>query len=152
MMLQMPGKVQTKGVRALLLRLVRDRRGVGAIEFAILVPVLLMLYLGALEITIGLSVAKRASRAAGSIADIITQQTSVTKSFLGNMPPVARAVFAPYGVTGLTLKVTGIAVDSNGKASVAWSWAADGTTPYSTSSTPDIPANMNQAGSFLVRT
>ena len=37
-------------------RFARDERGIGAIEFAILFPVLLMLYLGAFELTIALSV------------------------------------------------------------------------------------------------
>ncbi|KAA1185990.1 pilus assembly protein [Rhizobium tropici] len=135
----------------ILRRFVRDERGVGAIEFAILFPVLLMLYLGAFELTVGLNVSKRASRAAGSIADIVSQQSSVTKSVLATMPSVAGAIFAPYGTTGTTLKITGIAIDATGKATVAWSWAQDGTAPYSSGTTITVPANMNQASTFLVR-
>jgi len=135
----------------ILRRFVRDKDGVGAIEFAILFPVLLMLYLGAFELTVGLNASKRASRSAGSIADIISQQTSVTKSVLAGMPSVAGAIFAPYSTTGLTLKVTGIAIDTTGKATVAWSWAQDGTRPYTPGSTVTVPANMNQASTFLVR-
>ena len=135
----------------ILRRFARDERGVGAIEFAILFPVLLMLYLGAFELTVGLNVSKRASRSAGSIADIVSQQSSVTKSVLATMPSVAGAIFAPYATTGMTLKITGIAVDATGKATVAWSWAQDGTTPYSSGTVITVPANMNQASTFLVR-
>ena len=135
----------------LLRRFARDQRGVGAIEFAILFPVLLMLYLGAFELTVGLSVSKRASRSAGSIADIVSQQQSVTKSVLATMPSVAGAIFAPYVTTGLTLKITGIAIDAAGNATVAWSWAQDGTRPYSAGTAITIPANLNQASTFLVR-
>ena len=132
-------------------RFARDKDGVGAIEFAILFPVLLMLYLGAFELTVGLNASKRASRSAGSIADIVSQQTSVTKSVLAGMPLVAGAIFAPYSTTGLTLKITGIAIDTAGNATVAWSWAQDGTRPYTPGSTVTVPANMNQASTFLVR-
>lgn len=135
----------------ILRRFARDQRGVGAIEFAILFPVLLMLYLGAFELTVGLSVSKRASRTAGSIADIVSQQSSVTKSVLATMPTVAGAIFAPYSTTGLTLKITGIAVDGSGNATIAWSWAQDGTKPYSSGTPITVPANMNQASTFLVR-
>ena len=133
-------------------RFARDERGIGAIEFAILFPVLLMLYLGAFELTIALSVEKRASRSAGSIADILTQQSSVTKSSLAEMPSVAGAIFAPYATTGLTLKITGVAIDSGSNATVAWSWEQDGSKPYSTGSAVTVPSNIGQAGSFLVRT
>ncbi|ANK83859.1 MULTISPECIES: TadE/TadG family type IV pilus assembly protein [Rhizobium] len=134
-------------------RLAREREGAGAIEFAILFPVLVMLYIGAFEITIGLSVSKRATRAAGSIADLVTQQQSVTKSALAQMPSVATAMFVPYNSTSLTLKITGISIDAGANAKVLWSWAQDGTTPYAKNVTvSDVPADMKTANSFLVRT
>jgi Flp pilus assembly protein TadG len=133
-------------------RLGRDRQGVGAIEFAIIAPVLLLLYLGALEFTIGLSVAKRASRAAGTISDIITQEDSTLKSTLNTMPNVAASILAPYGVGGLTLKVSGIKIDASSNAKILWSWSKDGTTPYATGVAVTLPTDLNQANSFLVRT
>lgn len=134
-------------------RLIADRKGAGAIEFAILFPVLVMLYIGAFEITIGLSVSKRATRAAGSIADLVTQQQSVTKSALAQMPSVATSIFVPYNSTSLTLKITGITIDAGANAKVLWSWAQDGTVPYAkNTAVSDVPADMKTANSFLVRT
>jgi Flp pilus assembly protein TadG len=134
-------------------RLARDRDGIGAIEFAILVPVLLLLYLGALQTTIALSIAQRASRAAGTVADVLTQQTSVTKSTLATMPSLANAIFSPYVITGMTLKITGIQIDASSKATVLWSWEQDGTTAYTANSVvTGVPADLNKASSFLVRT
>jgi Flp pilus assembly protein TadG len=134
-------------------RLIRERKGAGAIEFAILFPVLVMLYIGAFEITIGLSVSKRATRAAGSIADLVTQQQSVTKSTLAEMRSVATAIFVPYNSTSLTLKITGITVDASANAKVLWSWAQDGSVPYAkNAAVSDVPSDMKTANSFLVRT
>ncbi|MBX4889366.1 TadE/TadG family type IV pilus assembly protein [Rhizobium bangladeshense] len=134
-------------------RLARERKGAGAIEFAILFPVLVMLYIGAFEITIGLSVSKRATRAAGSIADLVTQQQSVTKSALAQMSSVATSIFVPYKTTSLTLKITGITIDAGANAKVLWSWAQDGTVPYAKSATvSNVPTDMKTANSFLVRT
>lgn len=135
------------------LRLVRDKGGVGAIEFAILVPVLLLLYLGALQTTVALSVAQRTSRAAGTVADIVTQQSTVSKSILSTMPSVVNAIFVPYATTGMTLKITGIQIDASSKATVLWSWEQDGTTAYAVNSAvTGVPTALNKPNSFLVRT
>lgn len=139
-------------LRALIRRFAGDRDGVGAIEFAILFPILVMLYVGAVEITVGLSVSKRAARAAGTIADVVTQQQSVTKAWLNDMPSVAAALFAPYATTGMTVKVTGITVDTAGKATVLWSWAQDKSRPYAVNSAVTVPSDISKADSFLVRT
>lgn len=146
-------------LRAISRRLLRDRQGIGAIEFALLVPALLMLYLGSLEATVGFNMAKRATRASGTVADIITQQTSVDKTYLAQMPSVAASIFAPYGTDNMTLKITGVTIDGTANAKVAWSWGweDDGTnsgkvtTPYSVTSAVTVPDQMKKANTFLVR-
>lgn len=139
--------------RLKLKQLLHDSSGVGAIEFAILFPILVMLYIGAFEITIGLSVSKRASRAAGSVADIVTQQQNVTKSTLTQISSVANAIFVPYNTTKMQIKLTGITIDASANPKVLWSWTNTSTTaPYTANSAVSgIPADMLKASSFLVR-
>lgn len=134
-------------------RFLRDRSGVGAIEFAILFPILVMLYIGAFEITVGLSVAKRAARAAGAVADLVTQQKTVTKSALQQISAVAPAIFLPFNTEDMQIKLTGVTIDAGSNPKVMWSWANDSTTaPYgANSSVANIPADMKKANSFLVK-
>lgn len=133
-------------------RFARDRRGIGAIEFAIIAPILLMLYIGALEFTIGLSVAKRVSRAAGTIADIIAQENTPTSKTgtLDLMPTVAASILDPQSINGLTLKISGIAIDATSNAKIAWSWSEDGTTPYAAGNPVTLSTDLAQPNSFLV--
>ena len=137
-------------IRSALSRIRGERSGAGAVEFAILAPILLMLYIGAFEITVGMSVAKRASRAAGTVADLVTQQTSMTKSSLSGMVGVAQAIFAPYAPTNLKLKVSGIKIDSTAVPRIAWSWQQDGTRPYTVNSIVTVPTDLKNADSFLI--
>lgn len=134
----------------ILVRLKSDRRGVGAVEFAIIFPLLVALYITAFELTIGFSVYKRATRAAGAIADLVSQPQTVNKAYLGTMRDVAAAIFVPYGTTGLKLKITGIQVDANKVARVSWSWDESEQRPYAVNSIVNIPANLKQADAFLV--
>ena len=142
-----------RSLRLKFMRLLRDRSGVGAIEFAILFPILVMLYIAAFEITVGLSVSKRAARAPGSVADIVTQQQSVTKSSLAQISSVANAIFFPFNTTKVQIKLTGITMDTSANAKVLWSWQNSSTTaPYAVNSTVStVPADMAKPSSFLVR-
>ncbi|TIO04469.1 MAG: pilus assembly protein, partial [Mesorhizobium sp.] len=59
-----------------------DRRGVAAIEFAFIVPVLLIMYFITMEASQAIETSKKVSRIGSMVADLVTQQTSVTKADL----------------------------------------------------------------------
>lgn len=142
------------GCRGILMRLralIADRRGMGAVEFALVAPLLLMLYITVFELTIGFSVSKRVSRAAASIADLVTQQTTVNKPYLKTMLDVAGGLFVPYGTSGITMKITGVTIDSSASAKVLWSWDQSGGKPYAAGSAVAVPEGMRRAETFLVR-
>ncbi len=132
-------------------RLLGDRSGLGAVEFALLAPVLIMLYMGAVEITVALSVDTRVSRAGNITLDLITQGATTSKADLDMMEDVAASVMAPYTADHIELRYTGIRVDSSGKPKVAWSWGNEVKKPYATGSTVDIPDGLKMANSFYVR-
>lgn len=138
----------------ILKRLKENRDGIGGVEFALIVPLLLVVYICAFELTLGFSVAKRATRTAGTIADLVAQQSTVTKAFLATMPDVANAIFTPFDTAAegqtIDLKITGIAVDSAANPTIAWSWAANGTTPYIAGSAVSVPSDMLSADVFMV--
>jgi Flp pilus assembly protein TadG len=133
-------------------RFANDKRGVGAVEFAIIFPLLLALYISAFEVTIAYSIYKRTSNAAGTIADIVAQQKTVSKKDLAAVSHVSSAIFAPYSTVGMRIKITGISTDDNGNGKVAWSWNETNGQPYSPGSSFNLPANMRNPGRFFVRT
>lgn len=128
-----------------------DRRGVGAVEFALIAPVLIILYIGSLEISVAMSVNKKIARATSTVADLVTQQSEVDKKFLGTMVDVAQSVISPFKTTGLKVKVTGIKIDAAKNATVAWSWKDDGTEAYVKNSAIAIPSQLQIASTFLIR-
>ncbi|OHV79117.1 TadE/TadG family type IV pilus assembly protein [Rhizobium sp. LCM 4573] len=131
--------------------LVADRRGMGAVEFALIAPLLLMLYITVFELTVGFSVSKRVSRAATSVADLVTQQATVNKPYLNTMLDVAGGLFVPYGTSGIAMKITGVKVDSSASAKVLWSWDQSGGKPYAAGSPVTVPQGMRSTETFLVR-
>lgn len=128
----------------------RARSGAGAVEFAILAPILLMLYIGAFEITVGMSIAKRASRSAGTIADLVTQQKTMTKTSLSALTGVVESIFVPYSPTNLKLKISAIDISSTSVATIKWSWQQDGSRPYAVGAAATVPADLKTPSSFLI--
>jgi Flp pilus assembly protein TadG len=129
----------------------KDIRGVGGVEFALIAPLLLSLYITSFELTIGLSVSKRVTRTASTVADLVTQQSTVTKDFLATMKNVASGIFTPYKPQNLTMKITGVSLDASGNPTVAWSWDQGGARPYTNGSAVNVPTDMRAPSTFLVR-
>jgi Flp pilus assembly protein TadG len=140
------------GLLLRLRRFVDDRRGVGAIEFAIVAPILIMAYIGAFEISVAVATSRKVSRAASTVSDLLTQSKTTTAATLDTMKDVVKNVLAPYAITGYSLKITGIAVDADGKATVAWSRDQDAGKPYGSGEAVTLPSNMDAKSTFIVRT
>ncbi len=84
------GSSLVRRTRRPLRRLLKDRRGVGAVEFAIIAPLLIGAYIGAFELSLGFTVARKVARASSAVSDIVTQQQGVDKAFLDDMLNVAK--------------------------------------------------------------
>ncbi|MGL9618245.1 pilus assembly protein [Bradyrhizobium sp. U531] len=106
--------------------LLTDVRAVAATEFAIVTPFMLVLYVGGVELGNGLAMNVKVSATAHSVADMITQNTAVTSTQMDGILAAASAIMAPYptmsGTASLmTITVSEVSTDANGKATVQWS-------------------------------
>ena len=83
------------GMLLRLRRFVDDRRGVGAIEFAIVAPLLIMAYVGAFEVSVAITALRKVSRASSSTlsGNARAAEASISVSSLTgrNVPCPARA-------------------------------------------------------------
>ncbi|AKI02768.1 Flp pilus assembly protein TadG [Hoeflea sp. IMCC20628] len=140
------------GLRETARKLRGDRAGVGAVEFALIAPVLIVLYMGSLEVSVAMSVNKKLARAASTVADLVTQDDSIDKAFLQSMLNVAQSVMTPFRADGVAVKITGISINGAGVATTKWSWQEDNTRPYVVGSTQTLPNDLAIPNTFLVRT
>lgn len=156
----MAGKVTIFGAIARLgeelNRLRRDTRGVAAIEFAFVVPILLGLYFVTMEVSQGIEANKKTGRIASMVADLVTQQQRVVKSEVDAMMRIGEAVIQPYNRTSPSIYVTAIQVtnEPTPKVQVAWSRKLVGgaaSKHLNAGTTTTIPDSLKVAGTFLIR-
>lgn len=133
-------------------RFIRDRRGVSAVEFAFVAPLLITLYLGCVQVSDGVSVDRKVTLTAAALANLSAQVTTITTSDMTNILDASSAIIAPYSASNLAITVTCISIDANKNAKVKWSATRNGVaktpnTPYTfTSST----AALNVASTQLI--
>jgi Flp pilus assembly protein TadG len=98
----------------------RDERGLAAIEFAILLPVLLLFYFGAVEMVSLFQAQRRLAHVAATIADITAQGMSINDTQLSNVFDAGAVVMLPFSSTSLKERVTSLQADSSGNVTVGW--------------------------------
>jgi Flp pilus assembly protein TadG len=130
-------------------RLACDQRGVSAVEFAMLLPLMLTLYLGTVEISQGIAVDRKVTLTARTVADLVSQTTSIDNAGMTNSLNAGTAVIVPYEPGKLSIVVSSVTVDAAGKATVAWSDAFNGA-PRSKGSTVTLPPALNIPNSSLI--
>lgn len=96
------------------------RQGVVAIEFALIVPVMLAMFAGLTEICEVLSAERRINQIAVATADLVAQDESVSTSAMTDIYAADTAIIAPYDSSSLKILTCAIYVDSSGKEVVRW--------------------------------
>jgi Flp pilus assembly protein TadG len=130
-------------------RCVQDQRGVSAVEFALLLPLMVSLYLGGVEISQGLTIDRKVTLVARTVADLSAQATSISNSDMTNILNAATAVMLPYSMTPVKVTVSQVTIDANGNATISWSDTKNGTA-RAKGSTISLPSALNIPSSSLI--
>ncbi|MBD3756003.1 MAG: pilus assembly protein, partial [Gammaproteobacteria bacterium] len=104
-----------------LFNLRRDNRGVAAVEFALILPFMIILLIGMAETTTGLNQNRKVNQVASSIGDIVAREITVTKASLQDIMAARNYIMMPYDASGMTVVVASVSFDKDKKATVDWS-------------------------------
>lgn len=133
----------------LAVRLRDDARGVSALEFALVLPILLTLFLGGVEVSEAVTMSRKVTNVTSTLADLVTQSSKISDDDMKNILDASAAVMAPYPAADLRIVVSGVSVDKNGKATVTWSDARNAQA-LSRDSEVGLPNGLDQKNTFLV--
>jgi Flp pilus assembly protein TadG len=122
-------------LRSAATRLFKDTRGIAATEFAFIVPFMLVMFFGTVEISSGVAVDRKVTLVARTLSDLTSQAgpppsaplsayAPADDTYLLNVFTASSAILTPYSAIPATVQLTEIYVDSNKVAKVQWSKAA----------------------------
>jgi Flp pilus assembly protein TadG len=127
-----------------------DERGVAAIEFALIAPVVILLYCGFAELTMAMMAERRAAHTASVVADLVSQTPSVTAAQMTDIFNVGNSIIYPFASAPMKLRVTSVTADPQGVARVSWSQGHGLTALVKGDAVSGFPANLLVAGDSVI--
>ena len=125
------------GRRLRVRRFLQDRRGIAALEFALVAPILFLMFYGIAELGEGLIAERRVSHATEALGDLVAQEPNIDSTAAADMFNAATDIMTPLPSAPLLLRVTSVTGDANGNPKVDWSMGA-GLTPYTKNQAPPV--------------
>ena len=147
--------------RRVIARFSRDSSGLAAVEFAFIVPLMLVLLFGMIDTSSYYAISRKLTLTTRSLSDLVSQGTNASDTDLKNFFGMNTAIMAPYSVTPstvMTQKITQLTVDASKNVKVAWSKSGTvngGTITLSNGYTKgaavtSVPANLLVPNTYLI--
>jgi Flp pilus assembly protein TadG len=145
--------------------LIADSRGIAATEFAVIVPIMLVMFFGTVEFSSGVAVDRKVTLIARTASDLTSQSTTVADSDMTNFFTASYAILLPYSSSpsfpAAHITVSELYVDPTTHAArVQWSRLGTITpgnpptvvlgTGRAVSSVVAIPAGLAVGGTYLI--
>jgi Flp pilus assembly protein TadG len=130
--------------------LIRDERGLSAVEFALVLPVLILIYLGGVELSHVVTVDRKLAIAGSSVGDLVAQGTDIAATEMDDIFSAAQAIMEPYPSTTLKIVVSSVNVRSTGDKVLTS--CAYNTSPRAKGSPITLPDGVRVEGTYLVVT
>ena len=104
-----------------------DLRGVVAVEFAIILPLGVIILLGTIETTTLFLIDRKLSRAVHTVGDLVSQETQISEVVANELIGFMQRVLDPYPSADLQVVLTSVLKQPDDAFVVDWSFSANTT-------------------------
>jgi Flp pilus assembly protein TadG len=136
------------------IRLARDSNGIAATEFAMIVPIMLVLFFGVVEITNGFSAYRSIRLMAHTNSDLTSQSLSVQDTDLANFFAASTGVLYPFVTSStdpnLKMSIVELWVNAALQARVQWAKNSDGSPTPAPGTVMNIPSSIAVPNTYVI--
>jgi Flp pilus assembly protein TadG len=129
----------------------RAKKGLAALEFAIIAPMMIFLLFGSVDLIDMLGADQRSQNVASSLSDVVARDDAVSNQEITGLWAAIDVLMFPDDTSTLKVRVTSVTIINATTARVVWS-EGHGIAPRTANSTVSLPAQMMQAGSSVIWT
>ena len=104
-----------------------DAHGTALMEFALVLPILLVLFLGGWQLSDASACKRRVGIVNRAVADMVSRSQSISSADVQTVLSASTQIMAPYSPNKAMVRVTAVTVDAAGTPKVVWSRARNGT-------------------------
>jgi Flp pilus assembly protein TadG len=120
----------------------RDSRGISAVEFAFVFPVMVVLFLGGTAMTQGVVLKRKTTLVTRTVGDLVSQYTQIVNTDMAAIMSAATAVIQPYSSGPLNIIVSSVKIDAAGNATIDWSDPSANTTAHTKNAPVTLPTGI----------
>lgn len=132
-------------------RFARDQRGVSALEFAMLAPVLIVFYFGMAETVQAMMAKRKIGHIASVIGDLVAQDQTVTTAEFTDLWTIGATLASPFPTAGkLGMRVSSVSANAAGDVTVDWSCVSGTGLTAKSGAWTGIPAGLIGANQSLI--
>jgi Flp pilus assembly protein TadG len=130
-------------------RVVGDRRGVAAVEFAMILPAMLAVYFGVAEVAQGVMANRKVTHLNRTLADLTAQYSAISPADIETVFDAALAMMTPFPSAPAQMVIASVVIDAAGVAKICWSAQRNATAP-ARGSNVTLPADLVVPNTSLV--
>ncbi|MCI5045557.1 MAG: pilus assembly protein [Aquisalinus sp.] len=108
----------------------KSQDGVAAVEFAMVLPLVGMLFFGIVEFSDAMAANRKAEHATTMLVDLVAQEEFLTHNEIDGIYTAVDHVLAPYGIEEPTMWVVSVTIDEDDKPIIDWSLDQDLNEPF----------------------
>lgn len=128
--------------------LVRAKDGISAVEFALIAPLMLLIYFGCIELSFMMILDRKVTTSTATLGDLTARASQISNTDLDEIFQATRMIFEPNDITTARMRITSI-YDDSGTIKVAWSEACS-LTPHTVDAIITVPANIVPANGTAI--
>lgn len=133
-------------------RFAGSTRGIAAVEFALILPVLVLLFLTSVDTGRAIAIYMKVRSATYTLDAVTNQYTTIQSTDMTSIVGATSVVLAPYPSSPAVVTLSQISVNSSSNATVSWSYSLNGTalTPGTTVTLPSALATCGSYPCYLI--
>lgn len=126
----------------------RAKDGVSAVEFALIAPLMLLMYAGCIELSLMMQLDRKVTTSTATLGDLTARASLITNDDLDDIFEATRMIFQPNNIKAARMRVSSLRED-NGQIRVDWS---DGCNlpAYSDNQVITVPNNLVPTGGSVI--
>lgn len=124
------------------------QKGVSAVEFALIVPLMLLIYFACVELSMLMVLDRKVTTSTATLGDLTARSLSLSNAELDDIFEATRMVFQPNNVRDARMRISSL-YNNGGTIQVRWSDGCN-LSAYSVDQVVTAPANLVPAGGSII--